>query len=197
MNWVKKRKLPTIKAIQYNRDSCIQLKDLWEVLYNIFNSAQNHQIDTTLLNKVLNKDISSWPSFSKAELINTINKCNNSLTPGLDKLSWSYLKAIIKDREWTNKLINITTTCINLGHWPSYFKMSTIIIPKLNKILYDSIKSFCPIVLLNTTGKLFEKMIGEWLQFLLISNNFVYPCQLGGLKYCSSTDARVVLTHII
>ena len=197
MNWVKKRKLPTIKAIQYNRDSCIQLKDLWEVLYNIFNSAQNHQIDTTLLNKVLNKDISSWPSFSKAELINTINKCNNSLTPGLDKLSWSYLKAIVKDREWTNKLINITNTCINLGHWPSYFKMSTIIIPKLNKILYDSIKSFCPIVLLNTTGKLFKKMIGEWLQFLLISNNFVYPCQLGGLKYCSSTDTRVVLTHII
>ena len=72
-----------------------------------------------------------------------------------------------------------------------------IIISKLNKMSYDFTKSFCPIVLLNTTGKLFEKIIGEWLQFLSISNNFVYLCQLGGLKHCSSADARVTLTHII
>jgi len=39
INWVKKRKLPTTEAIQYNGRSCIQLKDLWEVLHNIFNSA--------------------------------------------------------------------------------------------------------------------------------------------------------------
>jgi len=41
INWVKKRKLPAIKAIQYNGQPCIQLKDLWEVLHNTFNSAQN------------------------------------------------------------------------------------------------------------------------------------------------------------
>jgi len=55
---------------------------------------------------------------------------------------------------------------------------TTIIIPKLNKMSYDSTKLFHPIVLLNITGKLFKKMIGEQLQFLLISNNFVHPCQL-------------------
>ena len=42
MNWVKKRKLPTIKAIQYNRYLYIQLKDLWEVLHNTSNLAQNY-----------------------------------------------------------------------------------------------------------------------------------------------------------
>ena len=41
MNWVKKKKLSATEAIQYNKCLCIQLKDLWEVLYNTFNSAQN------------------------------------------------------------------------------------------------------------------------------------------------------------
>jgi len=72
-----------------------------------------------------------------------------------------------------------------------------IVIPKPNKTSYDSTKSFCPIVLLNTTGKIFEKMIREQLQFLLISNNFIYPCQLGGLKHHLSTDTGVALIHII
>ena len=116
-----------------------------------------------------------WASFSKAELINAIDKYNNSFTSGLDKLFWRHLKKIVKNKECINKLINIANTCIDLDHWLSHFKTSTtIIIPKPNKTSYDSTKLFCSIVLLNTTGKLLEKMIGEQLQFLLISNNFIY-----------------------
>jgi len=55
------------------------------VLHNTFNLAQNQQINTTLLNEVPNKNVSSWLSFSKVELIDTINKYNNSLTFGPDK----------------------------------------------------------------------------------------------------------------
>ena len=111
------------------------------MLHNTFNLAQDYQINISLLNKIPNKDILSWPSFSKAELINIINKYNNSLTSGLNKLSWSYFKAIVKDKECINKLIDIANACIDLGHWPSHFKTSTtIIIPKLNKMLYDSTK---------------------------------------------------------
>jgi len=50
-----------------------------------------------------------------------------------------------------------------------------IVIPKPNKKLYDSPKSFRPIVFLNTVGKLIEKVIGERLQFNMTSNNFIYP----------------------
>jgi len=75
--------------------------------------------------------------------------------------------------------------------------LTTFIIPKPNKALYDSTKSFCPIVLLNITRKLFEKMIGKQLQFLVISNNFIHSCQLNGLKHRFTTDAGVVLTHFI
>jgi len=51
--------------------------------------------------------------------------------------------------------------------------------------------------LLNTINKLFEKVIGERLQFLPISNNFIHSYQLGELKQRSTTDAGVALTHFI
>jgi len=98
---------------------------------------------------------------------------------------------IIKDKECIIKLIDI-------GHWPSHFKMlATAVISMPNKTSYDSPKSFCPIMLLNTIGKLFEKMIRERLQFHSISNNFVHPCQLGRLKHRSIIDVSIVLTHFI
>ena len=92
----------------------------------------------------------------------------------------------------------ITDTCINLEHWPSYFKCSsTVVIPKPNKLVYDQPKSFCPIVLLNTLGKLIKKVVAERLQFLIAKNDFIYLSQLGGLKFKSTTNAGVVLTHVI
>jgi len=72
-----------------------------------------------------------------------------------------------------------------------------IIIPKPNKKLYDLPKVFRPIVLLNTVGKLIEKVIGERLQFNTASNEFIHPSQLRGLKFKTTIDAGVALTHII
>ena len=79
-----------------------------------------------------------------------------------------------------------------------HFKRSSfIIIPKPNKSLYDSLKSFQPIILLNTIGKLIEKVISNRIQVYAISSNFLYSNQLGGIQQCSTTDTGVYLTHII
>ena len=136
--------------------------------------------------------------FSKVEFVNSIIKCNNSSTSGSNKLSWRYLKIIIKDSMCLKNIVNIANVCFELGYWLSHFKISTsIIIPKPNKKLYDSPKIFRPIVLLNTIGKLIEKIIGKRLQFYIISNNFIHPSQLGGLKQCSSSNAGITLMHFI
>ena len=87
MNLVKKRKLSVIKAIQYNGCLCIKLEKLWNALHNLFNLAQNQHIDSNLLNKISDKEVTRWPLFSKAEIIDAINKYNNSSTSELDKLS--------------------------------------------------------------------------------------------------------------
>ena len=55
MNWVKKHKLPAIKALQYNSQLCIEINDLWQALYQTFNLAQNCQINPNLLDEILSK----------------------------------------------------------------------------------------------------------------------------------------------
>jgi len=150
------------------------------------------------LEEISDKKTIIWVSFSKKELFNAIENCNNSLTPGPDKSSWRHLKEIIKNEEYTNRLINIANMCIDLGYWLFHFKTSFIvIIYKSNKASYNLSKFFYPIVLLNTTGKLFEKMIGERMQFLSISNNFIHLCQLGGLKHKFTTNVGITLTYFI
>ena len=130
--------------------------------------------------------------------MNVISKCNNLSAPGPDKITWCHLKHVLKQEECLLNIINITNTCINLGHWPNYFKCSsTVIIPKLNKPKYNHLKAFCPIVLLSILGKLIKKFITERLQFIVVNNNFIYPSQLGNLKFKSTLDAGVTLTHIV
>ena len=66
--------------------------------------------------------------------------------------------------------------CINLGYQQLHFKLLlSIIIPKPNKVLYDFLKTFRPIVLLNMLSKLIKKVIGKRLQFQVIFKNVVYP----------------------
>ena len=198
MNWVKKRKLSVIEAIKYNESPCLTPENLWNALHNTFNTALHRQVNVEILHEVTQKLTQNWGPFSKYEFLSAISKCADSSSPGPDRMTWHHWKTIVKNDACLSNIINIADACINLGHWPRYFKISTmVVIPKLNKPSYDNPKAFCPIVLLNTLGKLIEKVIAEQLQFTVASNNFIHPSQLGGLKFKSTADAGIVLTHII
>ena len=198
MNWVKKRKLPVIEAIKHNDRPCLTPESLWNALHSTFNTVLHHQVDVKILNEIAHKPSHNWGSFSRSEFLSAISKCADSSSPGPDKLTWRHWKIIIKNDTCLSNVINIADACINLRHWPRYFKVSTtVVIPKPNKLLYDNPKAFHPIVLLNTLGKLIEKVIAEQLQFTVASNNFIHPSQLGGLKFKSTADASIALTHIV
>ena len=198
MNWINKKKLPTIKAINYDGHPCLIPDSLWNALHSTFNTALNRQVDLNILNEVEHKPSQRWSLFSKEEFKSAISKCSDASVPGPDKLTWRHLKFIIKHDPYLTNIINIADSCINLGYWPKHFKISaTIIIPKPNKTSYNQPKAFCPIVLLNTLGKLIEKVVANRLQFIVMRNNFIHPSQLGSLKFKSTTDASIILTHII
>ena len=198
MNWIKRSKLPAIEAINYNEHPCLTLDSLWNALHNTFNTALNRQVDLNIINKIEHKPSQDWYPFLKEEFKSVISKCSNTLALGPDKLTWHHLKLIVKNDSCLTNIVNIADSCINLGYWPEYFKiLSTIIIPKPNKSLYNQPKAFRPIVLFNTLGKLIEKVVTDRLQFMVVHNNFIHPSQLGGLKFKSTTDAGIALTHII
>jgi len=197
MNWVKKRKLPATEAIKFDNCPCLTPESLWNALHSSFNTVLFRQVDFNILNKVACKPPQGWNPFSRYKFKSAISKCKDSSSPGPDRLTWRHWKIIIPNDDCLSRIINITNACIELGHWPKYFKVSTIVIPKPNKSSYDHPKAFRPIILLNTLGKLIEKVIAERLQFIVASNNFIHPCQLGGLKFKSTADAGIALTHII
>jgi len=68
--------------------------------------VRSQQVNELLLNEMQAKQPSPWNSFSKKEFMSAINECSNFSALGPDRI------------------------CIDLGHWPTHFKMSSsIIIP--------------------------------------------------------------------
>ena len=116
MNWVNKRKLSAIEATKYNGQQCLRLGDLWNALHSIFNIALHRQVNINILDEIADKPTLPWPVFSKEEFRQAIINCNNSFTPGPDKLLWSHLKIILKDDDCLNIIISIANICIKLGY---------------------------------------------------------------------------------
>ena len=52
-------------------------------------------------------------------------------------------------------------------------------------------------MLLNTLGKLFEKMLSKRIQFECIKHDIFHPNQMGGIMQRSTEDAGMYLTHLI
>jgi len=164
MSWIRKKSLLAIESILYENCLCNTLPDLWNVLHKSYNSVKNRPVNTRFLNELFQVDGIEWPPFSNQKFIDAIAKCSSPSTRGPDHVLWRHLKALILHNTCLAKLVYIANACIILEYLPSYFKSAnTIVIPKLNKMLHNTLSFFQPIVLLNTTGKLVEKVISNRL----------------------------------
>jgi len=76
------------KAIKHNGQPCLSPESLWDALHSTFNTAQNRQINIEIFNEIDHKPMALWAPFYKKELKQAIAKCNDSLAPGPDRLSW-------------------------------------------------------------------------------------------------------------
>ena len=127
-----------------------------------------------------------------------LSACSGNSAPGPDHVTWSHLKKVIAVRECCSVFLDLANACLRVGHWPRHFKASvSVVIPKPGKLSYSTPKSFRPIVLLNTIGKLIEKMIANRFQFDMIGLDLVHSNQFGGVRQRSTKDAGVYLTHLI
>ena len=190
--------MSAIESILYENCPYNTLSDLWHTLHNSYNSVENRPIDTRFLNEISQVSPIKWSIFSKQEFRDAIAKCSSSSVSSPNHISWRHLKTLFSSNICLEKIVNVANTCINLEFWSSYFKAAnTVVIPKPNKKSYSTPKFFYPIVLLNTAGKLIEKVISNRLQFHMVNNGFLDLNQLGGIRQQSTTDAGIYLTHLI
>jgi hypothetical protein len=121
-----------------------------------------------------------------------------TLHPGFRSHHMAALKLTLALPTCAKVLLALANGCINAGHWPKQFKESTsVIIPKLNKPSYSTPKVCRPIVLLNTMGKLIEKIISNRFQFDMIKYDLVDSNQMGGVHQHSTEDTGLFLTHLV
>ena len=86
MSWVNKCKLPAIESIKYDNQQYLEIKDLWNAFHSIFNKTLYCHVNVKVLDKIDDKPILPWPSFSKEKFRLTLSKYNNLSAPGPDKL---------------------------------------------------------------------------------------------------------------
>jgi hypothetical protein len=176
---------------------CNSLEALWEALDGSYNAAAACPVDLSFLDPVMPLPLQQWVPFSLLELSKALAACAKNSAPGPDHISWAHLKFWCHSSRVTLLFICINA-CLSLGHWPSHFKESlSVIIPKPGKLSYSTPKLFRPIVLLNTLGKLIEKMLACRLQFDGVAHGAFKPNQFGGIAQCSTEDAGVYLTHLV
>ncbi|KAJ3522438.1 hypothetical protein NMY22_g11892 [Coprinellus aureogranulatus] len=198
MAWIQERKNPPCEAIQFNGQPCHTTDQLWQALHGTYNAANNRPVDLSILDDLPTLAAREWPEFSELELRQALEACSSRSAPGPDHVTWRHLKAILSIPDCTVLILRLANACIDVGHWPKHFKDSlSVIIPKPNKPAYSTPKAFRPIVLLNTLGKLLEKLISNRFQFDMIKYDLVDPNQMGGVRQRSTEDAGLFLTHLV
>ncbi len=198
MEWVKQRKNPPCEAIQHNGQPCRDLPQLWDALHGTYNSATGRVVDLTMLEPLPRRPAREWAPFPALELTQALSACSGNSAPGPDHVTWVHLKRIVAAPGCCEVLLALANACLRVGHWPGHFKDSvSVVIPKPGKPSYSTPQAFRPIVLLNTIGKLFEKMIANRFQFDMIALDLVHPNQFGGVRQRSTEDAGAYLTHLV
>jgi len=78
--------------------------------------AQHCHIDENVLDEITSFLSSTWVPFSEEEFTSAIAKCNNLSTSSPDKLLWSYLKHVLKDKLCLKNIIKIANACLDIGY---------------------------------------------------------------------------------
>ena len=125
-----------------------------------------------------------------------LRMCSKSSAPGPSGIPYKVIKWAWIAAEAT--IFEILQECLREGlHHTRWKRAITIVLPKPNKPSYSTPRAWRPIQLLETLGKLLEKIIASRISFDVGRFNLVPPEQFGGRRSSSCLDAALSLTHDI
>lgn len=115
--------------------------------------------------------------------------------PGPDGIPNRLLKQC---RSLHKSLAQLFTACLEVGYHPPCFKESiTVVLRKPQKPAYTTPKAYRPIALLNTIGKLLEKIVANRMSTTLEEKNLLPEGQMGGRPRRSTLTAMELLVEKI
>ncbi|KAI0996003.1 hypothetical protein K3495_g12178 [Podosphaera aphanis] len=135
-------------------------------------------------------------NFLESEVEEALGRLAEGKAPGPDKIPGALLKHC--RRSLKMELTRIFNACTHHGYLPRKFKESiTVVIRKPQKPSYNVPKSYRPIALLNTMGKLLEKLIANQIAKAAEKYNFLPDEQMGARPGRSTITAVELLTEQI
>ncbi|TGZ47961.1 hypothetical protein DBV15_10259, partial [Temnothorax longispinosus] len=176
--------------------------------YKILESSQEAAIDklcppscspppfTTLLSMkqedINSPNVQSWMSnpFSIDELRVALATVKVSSSPGLDQISYAFIKTL--PEKFETHLLDIYNRIISRGTFPSSWTESLVVfIPKPNS------NGVRPISLLSCLLKILEKCVYNRLRWHFEANDILSDTQFGFRSYRSCSDSLIILTNAI
>jgi ribonuclease HI len=95
-------------------------------------------------------------------------------------------------------LTTIFNAALNLSHYPAHFKRSiTVVLRKPGKEDYSQVKSYRPVALLNTIGKVFDTVMAQRISYIVETHQLLPAMHLGGRKGSSVEHAIHILIEKI
>ncbi|KAF8684340.1 hypothetical protein AX14_004144 [Amanita brunnescens Koide BX004] len=198
VRWTKPRPPPKYSTILNNGQPIPSMTDLFTTMHTHFSSALDNSVNDAFIDGLPQELTRDWPAISIAEIRDMLKLTSNCSAPGPDNISWHHLKAIFDIEHVDRSICLLFNNICNAGIWPRWFKESvSVIIPKPKKTDYTLPKSYRPIALLNTLGKLLTKIIANRLQFDAAAHSLLHQGQCGGVQKHTTIDAGLALLDFI
>ncbi|KAI9037099.1 putative RNA-directed DNA polymerase from transposon X-element, partial [Aspergillus affinis] len=124
-----------------------------------------------------------FPDLTEHEVLRCIRRAPPDKAPGPDGIPnkvWHWLGEV---SSFLAALTQIFNACLRLGHNPEYFQQSTtVVLRKAAPRDYRIAKSYRPIALLNTLGKILEAVATVRIAWALEERNLLPRSHLGGRR---------------
>jgi hypothetical protein len=119
------------------------------------------------------------PDITSDEVLRTIERISPDKAPGLDQITNRVLRVAAKTL--ADLLANLFNNCYRQGHYPLPFCYSTtVVLRKPGKSDYTITKSFPPIALLNTIGKILDSILASRIAYLAERCKLLPSLHMGG-----------------
>ena len=127
------------------------------------------------------------PPISKEELLMACRKMSNNKAPGLDNIPNIALRVAINAQP--DIFARMYDACLREGVFPKQWKVQKLVLIPKGQKPPDEPSSYRPICLLDSAGKLFERVIYNRLEQYIESNGGLSEHQYGFRKSRSTLDA--------
>ncbi|KAI5117260.1 hypothetical protein M0805_009928 [Coniferiporia weirii] len=136
------------------------------------------------------------PPLLASELEVALSGTSNLSAPGPSGISYCLLKWVVL--HYPVEVLALFNDCLRLGHHPECWRAAKVVmLRKPNKKDPFSLRSYHPITLEETLGKLLKKIIANRLQFLANEEDWLPPNQYGRRQGHSVYDASQHLLQIV